>query len=122
MYSRRLAKGPNGNGSAQPDAFADAPRTPSAGSERTADVSGVPVPTAGSSDAAPARRSEWREVTIPAGTRLPVLLQTTVGTDISRAEETVQAHLARAIGVHPQTAQPRPRSEPGLGARTREIL
>jgi hypothetical protein len=50
------------------------------------------------------RRVEWREVTIPAGTRLPVILETPVGSDTSHAEEPVRAHLARAISVQGQKA------------------
>jgi hypothetical protein len=45
-----------------------------------------------------------REVTLPAGTRLPVVLDTGVGSDTSRAEQPVQAHIARPIVVHGQTA------------------
>ena len=46
---------------------------------------------------------EWREITIPAGTSLPLVLDTGVGSDISRVEQPVHAHLARAIIVHGQT-------------------
>ena len=38
----------------------------------------------------------WREVTIPAGTSLPVVLDTGVGSETSRVEEPVTAHLSRA--------------------------
>lgn len=48
----------------------------------------------------------WREVTIPAGTALPLVLDTGVGSDISRVEQPVQAHLARAVVVHGATALP----------------
>jgi len=41
-----------------------------------------------------------REVTLPAGTQLPIVLDTAVGSDTSRAEEPVHAHLAHAIEVH----------------------
>ncbi len=41
-----------------------------------------------------------REITLPAGTHLPVVLETTVGSDISKVEEPVEARLARAIDVH----------------------
>lgn len=57
---------------------------------------------AGASSAKPA----WREVTIPAGTSLLVVLDTTVGSDISRVEEPVRAHLARAVTVNGVTALP----------------
>ena len=46
---------------------------------------------------------EWREVTIPAGTMLPVVLDTGVGSDISRIEGPVNAHLARPIVIAGQT-------------------
>ena len=46
---------------------------------------------------------EWREVTIPAGTTLPVVLDTGVGSDISRIEAPVSAHLARPIVIGGQT-------------------
>ena len=39
------------------------------------------------------------DVTVPAGTTLPVVLETTVGSDISRAEQPVRAHLARRVLV-----------------------
>jgi hypothetical protein len=44
-----------------------------------------------------------REVTIPAGTQLSVTLDTAVGSDTSRIEEAVAAHLARPIRVQGQT-------------------
>jgi hypothetical protein len=42
----------------------------------------------------------WREVTIPAGTTVPILLDTSVGSDTSHADSPVEAHLARAILVN----------------------
>ena len=45
----------------------------------------------------------WREVTIPAGTSLPLVLDTAIGSDISRVEQPVRAHLARAIVVRGAT-------------------
>jgi len=44
-----------------------------------------------------------REVTLPAGTRLTVVLDSGVGSDISRVEEAVHAHIARPVVVHGQT-------------------
>jgi hypothetical protein len=68
------------------------------------DVGLTPVSTAGRVE--PARAAEpapsagaWREITIPAGTRLAVTLDTPVGSDTSRVEQPVTAHLARAIHV-----------------------
>jgi hypothetical protein len=56
-------------------------------------------PADGGTAAAPA----WREVTIPAGTALPLVLDTGIGSDISRVEQPVRAHLARAIVVRGTT-------------------
>lgn len=47
-----------------------------------------------------------REVTLPVGTRLPVVLDTGVGSDTSRVEQPVQAHIARAVVVNGQTVLP----------------
>lgn len=46
----------------------------------------------------------WREVTLPAGTQLLVTLDTAVGSDTSRVEEPVTAHLSRSIHVHGDAA------------------
>jgi hypothetical protein len=48
----------------------------------------------------------WREITIPAGTHLPIVLETTVASNTSHVEEPVHARLARAIVVHGLTALP----------------
>jgi hypothetical protein len=71
-----------------------------------ADTNGAPVATASRADAnrpdavpATPAAPAWREVTIPAGTSLPVILDTTVSSETSRVEEPVAAHLARAITV-----------------------
>ncbi len=42
---------------------------------------------------------EYREITIPAGTVLPVDLETSVGSDISRVEQPVRGALRRAVFV-----------------------
>ncbi len=85
----------------------------------TAAAAGSAVGTAGRADAAPgttrapaglpssSARPETvagREVTIPAGTSLTVILDTPVGSDTSRVEERVSAHLARPVIVAGQTA------------------
>jgi hypothetical protein len=44
-----------------------------------------------------------REITLPAGTRLPITLDTTVGSDISHVEESVAAYLTTPIVIHGQT-------------------
>jgi hypothetical protein len=66
-----------------------------------------PVATSGA-DAAPAARPEagWHEVTIPAGTQLPIVLDTSVGSSTSRVEQPVHAHLARNVVVNGQTVLP----------------
>ena len=66
---------------------ADVPSSP-------VDASGTPLAASGDSgSAAPA----YREVTLPAGTVLPVDLETPVGSDISRVEQRVEGRLRRAI-------------------------
>lgn len=84
-----------GNGNRPPDAlsFADAGKAPVVGTTGAMSNAG-----------AAARPVEWRDVTIPAGTHLPVILETSVGSDTSRVEEPVRAHLARAISVNGQEA------------------
>ena len=52
----------------------------------------------------PAADAGAREVTLPAGTQLPIVLDTSVGSDTSRVEEPVHAHLARAVVVRGVTA------------------
>ena len=70
----------------------------------------APVATAGTAeapaapDAAPAVGT--REITIPAGTQLSVTLDTAVGSDTSRVEEPVTAHLTHAVRVQGQTVLP----------------
>jgi hypothetical protein len=68
----------------------------------------VPVATVGHTEAAktPAAAPAWREVTIPAGTSLPVVLDTSVGSDTSRVEEAVTAHLSRAVTIGGETVLP----------------
>jgi hypothetical protein len=91
----------------------DASSTPAGGAAPTStappattDPNGAPVATAGRTDAARAATPiapVWREVTIPAGTSLPVVLDTAVGSATSRAEEPVSAHLSRAVTIDGQT-------------------
>ena len=75
-----------------------------------------PVATTGRADEAAAPRGEaaapraeaaaWREVTIPTGTNLAVVLDTTVASATSEVEAPVNAHLSRSITVQGQTALP----------------
>jgi hypothetical protein len=85
----------------EPSAHGNALQPPS--SAATLDASGAPAATAGRADAnrpeAATPAPAWREVTIPAGTALPIVLDTTVSSATSRAEEPVAAHLARAVTV-----------------------
>ena len=84
--------------------------------------SAAPAPESGAA-ATPAGRSEsvggaetagretprapaWREVTSPAGTRLPVVLDTTVGSDTSRVEDPVRGHVSKAVTIDGVTAIP----------------
>jgi hypothetical protein len=50
--------------------------------------------------------AEWREITLPAGTQLSVRLDTGVGSDTSRVEQPVTAHLTRAVRVRGETVVP----------------
>jgi hypothetical protein len=74
-------------------------------------AAGSAVGTAGRADAAAAAPAAaapapapLREITIPAGTPLSLILDTAVGSDTSRVEERVSAHLARPVVVAGQTA------------------
>lgn len=51
-------------------------------------------------------RSAVREVTIPSGTELPVVLDTALASDNSRVEQPVTAHLTRPVLVDGQTVLP----------------
>jgi hypothetical protein len=64
-------------------------------------TSGTTAPLASnpSATAVPAAESAAREVTIPAGTVLPVDLETSVGSDISQVEQPVSGRLRRAVTV-----------------------
>ena len=67
----------------------------------------APVATTGNTDpAAGVRPANIGEVTLPAGTRLPIVLDTSVGSDTSRVEEPVHAHLARPVVVGGATVLP----------------
>jgi len=62
------------------------------------DGTAAPAPLA--SDAAAGASSSVREVTLPAGTVLPVDLETAVGSDISRVEQPVHGRLRQAVRVN----------------------
>ena len=63
----------------------------------------VPLEAAG---APPTGSIGWREITIPAGTALTVVLDTPVGSNISRVEQRVNGHLARTVRVNGADAIP----------------
>lgn len=82
--------------------------TASAGSGSASDR---PVATTGtapdpSEHGTPARSAAVREITLPAGTRLPIVLDTAVGSDISRIEQPVNAHLSRPVVIDGTTVLP----------------
>jgi hypothetical protein len=63
----------------------------------------APAATTGDASAAPAAATtavDYREVTLPAGTVLPVDLQTSVGSDISRVEQAVQGRLRAPVRLN----------------------
>ena len=55
---------------------------------------------------APQRPLEYREVTIPAGTLLPVELQTAIASDTSKVEDSVRGTLRRAVTIDGVQALP----------------
>lgn len=65
------------------------------------------VPAAGVPAAPkPAPPAPVREVTLPTGTALSVILEDAVGSDTSRVEQPVRAHLAVAVAVRGETVIP----------------
>jgi len=74
----------------------------SSGANGVTPASGAPAASAATTGGSAAGRpaaAALREVTLPAGTQLPIVLDTAVGSETSRVEETVHAHLSRAIEV-----------------------
>jgi len=64
---------------------------------------------AGARSAAPASIFEeltTREVTLPAGTRLPVVLDTAVSSSASRVEQSISGHVSRDVSIGGQLAVP----------------
>jgi hypothetical protein len=83
----------------------------------TAAASNSKTTAAEKRDAAPETATsdaQWREVVLPAGTTLPVVLDTSVGTDTNRVEDRVTAHLTRAVVVEGVTALPEGSSVSGV--------
>jgi len=86
----------------EPAARGNALATPSSTSA-PADSGASPVATVGRADATRPEATPaaaWREVTIPAGTTLPVVLDTTVSSATSRVEQPVAAHLSRPVSIN----------------------
>ena len=90
----------------QPSAGAPSqPATPgivppsSAGNARAAAPPELPAPAAPATPAPPPAPT-YREITIPAGTVLPIALRTTVGSETSKVEDQVRGTLRRAITVN----------------------
>jgi hypothetical protein len=71
----------------------------------TAGIAGAAGTAAESAASAPITTVS-REVTIPAGTRLTVVLDTPVGSDTSRVEQAVRGHLSGPFTLHGQTVLP----------------
>src|SRR5215216_631862 len=104
-------KGPDVKGAAAGNALtANTPTTAQAeGRPAQAGAAVTPVSTTGTAAASTASAStnplkkafdggtEYREVTLPAGTVLPVDLETAVGSDTSRVEQPVRGRLRRAV-------------------------
>jgi len=61
-------------------------------------AAGTAGQSAGARTAAPAR-PVYRDVTIPAGTRLPLALTNSIASDTSKVEDAVTAELTRAISI-----------------------
>ena len=80
------------------------PASSSAGAPAASATATPAAPVTSSAAAAPAEShgnaAAYREVTLPAGTVLPVDLETSVGSDISRVEQPVHGRLRRAIVTH----------------------
>ena len=63
---------------------------------------------------AEALAERWREVVVPAGTALSVALDTAVGSDTSRVEDPVRAHVTKAVVIDGVTAVPEGSSVNGV--------
>jgi hypothetical protein len=74
---------------------ADDTASGTAAANRTAATKPADMTSGDRADAA--KTPAARTVTLPAGTRLPIVLDTPVGSATSRVEEPVRAHLARAV-------------------------
>jgi hypothetical protein len=86
-----------------------------------------PAASSGASTASSASGAAWsegrvdyREVTLPAGTVLPLTLETTVASNSSRVEDRVQARLRRDVVVNGRTVLPAGTPVRGIVTEARE--
>ena len=82
---------------------------PASSADSRAEATGATGARGASKDAAAEAEApieRWREVVVPAGTSLSVALDTAVGSDTSRVEDPVKAHLTKAVVVDGMTAVP----------------
>jgi hypothetical protein len=77
-----------------------------AGADETPSIKPDVAKTPDDPNAAPERKREYREVTVPAGTVLPLELRSTVSSASSHVEDPVHARLRRSILVGGLTALP----------------
>jgi hypothetical protein len=99
--SRSEAKAPPAT--ATPGSSAPEPAAAPVATAGRAAAPAEPTPSVATAASSPAAT---REVTIPAGTVLSVTLDTPVGSDTSRVEEAVHAHLARPVRLQGRTVLP----------------
>lgn len=78
------------------------PAATTASAAEDGSAAATPAVPAGSETADPRSpvTGSTREITLPAGTVLPVALETSVGSDISRVEQPVHGRLRRAVMLH----------------------
>ncbi|MGE5246035.1 MAG: hypothetical protein ACM3SQ_17565 [Betaproteobacteria bacterium] len=91
-----------GCGGRTPDGSAAPPADTAAAASST-----TPSAAPGARAAKPAAERVAREIILPAGTHLPIVLDTTVGSATSRVEEPVRAHLADAVSYEGEVVLPR---------------
>jgi hypothetical protein len=103
-----VAVGCSGAASTSNDSTRNNLATPAATAAARDGHGGATATERGSAAGPTARSAEApvREVTIPAGTALPLVLDTAVGSDTSHAEQRVIAHLSHPVTLHGQTVLP----------------
>lgn len=90
---------------ASPSAAAGAAPSPSAGSPAAAPAPATPAASAPPAAAAPPV-PEYREITVPAGTRLSIELRSALASDTSQVEDPVRGVLRQAVTVDGADALP----------------